>query len=65
MNTANTWVIVVTVNEGEDGEKVMLRRISFGCPDSAFSSTADDTSVETYTSQGEASVDYYPEASVV
>ena len=50
----HTWVIVETLNEGEEGEKVIVRRIAFDDTDAAFSIAADEIHVDVYRSPGDA-----------
>ena len=45
-----TWVIVETLNQGGEGEKVRLRRISFYDMDAVFSITADEARIDVYRS---------------
>jgi hypothetical protein len=49
-----TGVIVETLNEGQEGERVTLRRISSCHTDTAFSITADEARSDVYRSPDDA-----------
>ena len=49
----STLVIVETLSEGEDGERVILRCIAFDDTNTAVSATADEPRVDRYRSAGD------------
>jgi hypothetical protein len=51
-----TWVVIETINEGENGEKVTLRRIPLVSADSVHASTMNELVAEAHQSYGD-----YPE----
>ena len=51
----STLVIVETLNEGEEGEKVILRRIALDVTHAAFSIAADEARLDMHRSPGDMS----------